>query len=94
MSETPTIFALSSGAPPAGVGVIRVSGPRAGAALVTLAGRLPPPRRASLARLHDGGGGALGHPRVYIDLARDGTGECGYCDRKFVLRKGARAAGH
>ncbi|MFZ9416105.1 MAG: zinc-finger domain-containing protein, partial [Alphaproteobacteria bacterium] len=21
----------------------------------------------------DGGGGALGHPRVYIDLARDGT---------------------
>lgn len=59
MSETPTIFALSSGAPPAGVGVIRVSGPRAGAALVALAGRLPPPRRASLARLHDGGGGAL-----------------------------------
>jgi uncharacterized Zn-finger protein len=42
----------------------------------------------------DGGGGALGHPRVYIDLRKDGTGECGYCDRKFVLRKGARAAGH
>jgi uncharacterized Zn-finger protein len=42
----------------------------------------------------DGGGGALGHPRVYIDLRKDGSGECGYCDRKFVLRKGARAAAH
>jgi uncharacterized Zn-finger protein len=42
----------------------------------------------------DGGGGALGHPRVYIDLRKAGTGECGYCDRRFVLRKGARAAGH
>lgn len=42
----------------------------------------------------DGGGGALGHPRVYINLRKDGTGECGYCDRKFVLRKGARAAAH
>ena len=54
MSETPTIFALSSGAPPAGVGVGRVSGPRAGAALEALAGRLPQPRRASLAKLRDG----------------------------------------
>jgi len=42
----------------------------------------------------DGGGGALGHPRVFINLRNDGTGECGYCDRKFVLKKGARAAGH
>ena len=42
----------------------------------------------------DGGDGALGHPRVYINLRKDGTGECGYCDRKFVLKKGARAGGH
>lgn len=53
MSDTPTIFALSSGAPPAGVGVIRVSGPAAPGALEALAGRVPPPRRASLARLRD-----------------------------------------
>ncbi len=59
MSETPTIFALSSGAPPAGVGVVRVSGPRAGAALEALAGRLPQPRRASLAKLRDGAGALL-----------------------------------
>lgn len=42
----------------------------------------------------DGGVGPLGHPRVYINLRKDGTGECGYCDRKFVLRKGVRATGH
>lgn len=59
MSETPTIFALSSGAPPAGVVVVRVSGPRAGGALLALAGRLPQPRRASLAKLRDGAGAVL-----------------------------------
>lgn len=59
MSATPTIFALSSGAPPAGVGVIRVSGPQAGAALLALAGRVPAPRRASLAKLRDGTGAVL-----------------------------------
>jgi tRNA modification GTPase len=59
VTDAPTIFALSSGAPPAGVGVIRVSGPQAGAALLALAGRVPPPRRASLARLRDGTGALL-----------------------------------
>lgn len=59
MSERPTIFALSSGAPPAGVGVIRVSGPAARTALESLAGRVPPPRRASLARLRDADGSLL-----------------------------------
>lgn len=48
-----TIFALSSGAPPAGVGVIRISGARAGDALMALARRVPPPRRASVALLKD-----------------------------------------
>lgn len=48
-----TIFALSSGAPPAGIGVIRVSGPAAGSALHALARRLPAPRTASLALLKD-----------------------------------------
>ncbi len=41
-----TIFALSSGALPAAIAVVRVSGTRAGAALIQLAGRLPTPRRA------------------------------------------------
>ena len=59
MIEAPTIFALSSGAPPAGIGVIRISGPGAGAALLALSGRLPAPRRASLATLRDHAGGVL-----------------------------------
>ena len=46
-----TIFALSSGRPPAAVSVIRSSGPRAFAAAEALAGRLPPLRRAVLMTL-------------------------------------------
>ncbi|HWV11789.1 MAG TPA: tRNA uridine-5-carboxymethylaminomethyl(34) synthesis GTPase MnmE, partial [Sphingobium sp.] len=46
-----TIFALSSGAPPAGIAVIRISGPKAAETLTSLAGRLPPPRSARLALL-------------------------------------------
>ena len=42
----------------------------------------------------DGGGGALGHPLIYIPLGADGTGECGYCDRKFVLKAGVSRGGH
>jgi tRNA modification GTPase len=48
-----TIFALSSGAPPAAIGVIRISGPQAGKALASLCGRQPTPRRATLALLRD-----------------------------------------
>ena len=33
----------------------------------------------------DGGGGALGHPRVYLEMGARGFAECGYCDRRFVL---------
>jgi tRNA modification GTPase len=49
----PTIFALSSGAPPAAIAVIRISGTRARAALETMIGRVPQPRRATLARMRD-----------------------------------------
>ncbi|KAG6924769.1 NADH ubiquinone oxidoreductase subunit S6 [Chelydra serpentina] len=32
----------------------------------------------------DGGGGALGHPKVYINLDKDTkTGTCGYCGLQF-----------
>lgn len=54
-----TIFALSSGAPPAAIGVVRISGAGAGAALAALAGRLPEPRRARLARLRNAQGAVL-----------------------------------
>jgi tRNA modification GTPase len=51
--STDTIFALSSGRPPAAIAVVRVSGPHAGAALRTLIGRIPEPRKAALARVRD-----------------------------------------
>jgi uncharacterized Zn-finger protein len=34
----------------------------------------------------NGGGGPLGHPRVYLNLGADGKIECPYCSRLFVLR--------
>jgi tRNA modification GTPase len=49
-----TIFALSSGRPPAAIGVVRISGPAAFAAVRAMAGELPPPRRAALRTLRDG----------------------------------------
>ncbi len=33
----------------------------------------------------DGVGGALGHPRVYMEMGDEHFVECGYCDRRFVL---------
>ena len=39
----------------------------------------------------DGGGGALGHPLVYMDMGDDDYVECGYCDRRFVLGKKRKA---
>ncbi|NTZ92283.1 tRNA uridine-5-carboxymethylaminomethyl(34) synthesis GTPase MnmE [Agrobacterium tumefaciens] len=45
-----TIYALSSGALPAGVAVIRISGPKAFMALTTLTGQEPPPPRRALLR--------------------------------------------
>src|SRR5437588_4403532 len=49
-----TIFALSSGRLPSAIAVVRVSGPQAGRALTLLAGKIPPPRRATRALLRDG----------------------------------------
>ena len=37
----------------------------------------------------NGGGGALGHPLVYLTIGPDGFVECPYCDKKFVLKAGA-----
>lgn len=54
-----TIFALSSGTPPAAIGIIRISGPDAGTALQSLSGKIPQPRRASLAILRDAEGTPL-----------------------------------
>jgi tRNA modification GTPase len=59
MPDRSTIFALSSGRPPAAIAVVRVSGPRAGVALEKLIGRLPEPRKAALARVCDPASGEI-----------------------------------
>ena len=41
----------------------------------------------------DGGGGALGHPKVYLQIGEENFVDCGYCDRRFVLRGDAAAHG-
>ena len=38
----------------------------------------------------DGSGGALGHPRVFLEMGDETFVECPYCDRRFVLRDGAK----
>lgn len=38
---------------------------------------------------------ALGHPRVWLEIDEHGYVDCGYCDRRFVLRGGpAEGAEH
>ena len=54
-NDRDTIFALSSGALPAAVGVVRISGPQAGHCVEALARRCPEPRRATLVRLRSPG---------------------------------------
>ncbi len=44
----------------------------------------------------NGGGGPLGHPKVYLNLAADGKVECPYCSRLFIhqsKRAGEKALG-
>jgi tRNA modification GTPase len=59
VSSRPTIFALSSGRPPAAIAVVRISGSCAGAALKKLIGRVPEPRKAALARVREPDGGEV-----------------------------------
>ncbi len=53
--------------------------------------KIPPPETEFVTTKRvacDGGEGALGHPRVWllIDEAQ-GWVECGYCDKRFVLKE-------
>ena len=71
-----TIYALSSGRPPAAVSIIRVSGPRAHEAGRNLAGKLPKPRQAALRTLRDGEGEVLDEALVLrFDGPASATGE-------------------
>lgn len=71
-----TIFALSSGSPPAAISVIRVSGPDAHRASSALAGSLPPARQAAVRVLRDRAGALLDEALVLrFDGPASSTGE-------------------
>jgi uncharacterized Zn-finger protein len=61
---------------------------------VTPAGPPPPEEIVVKSRriACDGVGGALGHPRVWLEMGEAGFVECLYCDRRFVLAHGDEGA--
>ena len=42
----------------------------------------------------EGSGGALGHPRTYLDMGDETSVICKYCDRVFKLDPNAAPGGH
>ncbi|MGK9262689.1 tRNA uridine-5-carboxymethylaminomethyl(34) synthesis GTPase MnmE [Sinorhizobium meliloti] len=76
MPSTDTIYALSSGSMPAGVAIIRVSGPATADALVRLCGALPAPRIAALRTIRTRNGETLDSGLVlYFPAPASFTGE-------------------
>jgi tRNA modification GTPase len=77
MSGRDTIFALSSGRPPAAISVIRISGELAHQAVESLAGSLPGPRRAVVRELRNPGTGDLLDQAIVVrfDGPASATGE-------------------
>ena len=79
MSEPPrdTIFALSSGRPPAAIAVIRIAGPSARAALEALGVKVPEPRKVGLARFRDPASGEIIDEGLvlFFEAARSEVGE-------------------
>jgi tRNA modification GTPase len=61
-----TIFALSSGKPPSGVAVVRVSGPKSRDVVAALAGELPADRKAALRSFRTGQGDVIDRGLVLI----------------------------
>src|SRR5690348_9387988 len=77
MNERDTIFALSSGRPPAAISVIRIGGPRAHEAAAHMAGSLPEPRTAAVRELRDPSDGELLDEALVLrfDSPASSTGE-------------------
>ncbi len=71
-----TIYALSSGRPPAAIAVVRVSGPGAGDALKALTGKSPTPRQAALIRVRGSDDEIIDHAlALWFPAPHSETGE-------------------
>ena len=76
ISRDQTIFALSSGRPPAAIAIVRVSGPHARTALEKLCGKLPVPRTAQVTTLRDSDGSAIDEAvALWFPAPHSATGE-------------------
>jgi tRNA modification GTPase len=77
LAERPTIYALSSGRPPAAISIIRISGPRAHEAGVRIAASLPEARTAAVRELRDPANGDLLDKALILrfDSPASSTGE-------------------
>nr|CAG4642254.1 EOG090X0NBY [Eurycercus lamellatus] len=51
---------------------------------IDLIAQVPPKKVESRIVACNGGGGPLGHPKVYINLDKPGNHICGYCGLRFV----------
>jgi uncharacterized Zn-finger protein len=66
--------------------------PTVAAATPGRATAIPPPEIITVRSKRiacDGVGGALGHPRVYLEMGDAAFVECTYCDRRFMLAAGS-----
>jgi uncharacterized Zn-finger protein len=58
----------------------------------------PPPPETRIVHTRrvacDGDEGALGHPRVWLQIDERGFVDCPYCDRRFVLEGDGHDGGH
>lgn len=71
-----TIFALSTGRPPAAIAIVRVSGPAAATALARLGGQIPAPRVATFATLRAVDGVAIDDAvMLFFPAPNSATGE-------------------
>merc|ERR1711942_55732 len=52
---------------------------------IDLIAEIPPIASETRVVSCDGGGGALGHPKVFINLDKPGNHACGYCGLRFFL---------
>jgi tRNA modification GTPase len=84
-----TIFALSSGRPPAAIAIIRISGSEAHEAARAIAGELPPPRTAAVRELRDPESGQLLDEALVVSF--DGPGSATGEDSVELHCHGGRA---
>ncbi|MGF1624733.1 MAG: zinc-finger domain-containing protein [Alphaproteobacteria bacterium] len=42
----------------------------------------------------DGGDGALGHPRVWLEMGPADHVDCPYCGRRFRVKEGVKSSAH